>query len=151
MLLYVYDSSEIIYGVVMKKIILAILCMSMLCLFAGCTAEKISTEKLRDIEFTVVPKKEIPKELEDMIKEKGEEAFKLTYADDGSLYIAEGYGKQPTSGYSIEVKELYETENAIYVHTNLIGPAKDERILERATYPYIVVRLEFVDKNVVFK
>lgn len=135
----------------MKKIILAILCTSMLCLFAGCTVEKISTEKLRDIEFTVVPKKDIPEELEEMIDEKEEEPFKLTYADEGSLYIAQGYGKQPTSGYSIEVKELYETENAIYVHTNLIGPAKDEKILERATYPYIVVRVEFVDKNVVFE
>ena len=75
----------------------------------------------------------------------------MTYADNGSLYIAVGYGEQPTSGYSIEVKELYETENAIYIHTNLIGPAKDEKIVERKTYPYIVVKLEFVDKNVVFE
>lgn len=147
----VYDSSEIIYGVVMKKLILAILCMSMLCLSVGCTAEKISMEKLRDIEFTVVPEKDIPEELEEMIDEKDEEPFKLTYADDGALYIAVGYGEQPTSGYSIEVKELYETENAIYIHTNLIGPAKDEKILERPTYPYIVVKLEYIDKNVVFE
>ncbi len=147
----VYDSSEIIYGVVMKKYILAILCMSILCLFIGCSTEKISTEKLRDIEFTVVPNKDIPEELEEMIDEKDEEPFKLTYADDGTLYIAVGYGKQPTSGYSIKVTELYETENAIYIHMNLIGPAKDEKILERATYPYIVVKTEFIDKNVVFE
>ena len=92
-----------------------------------------------------------PEELEEMIEEKGEEPFKLTYADDGTLYIAVGYGKQPTSGYSIKVTELYETENAIYIHTNLIGPAKDEKILERATYPYIVIKTEFIDKNVVFE
>ena len=36
--------------------------MSILCLFAGCSTEKISTEKLRDIEFTVVPNKDIPEE-----------------------------------------------------------------------------------------
>ena len=148
---YAYDSSEIIYGVVMKKYILTILCMSILCLFIGCSTEKISTEKLRDIEFTVVPNKDIPEELKTMIDEKGEEPFKLTYADDGTLYIAVGYGKQPTSGYSIKVTELYETENAIYIHTNLIGPAKDEKILERATHPYIVIRTEFIDKNVVFE
>lgn len=135
----------------MKKYILAILCMSILCLFAGCSTEKISTEKLRDIEFTVVPNKDIPEELTEMIDEKDEEPFKLTYADDGALYIAVGYGKQPTSGYSIKVTEAYETENAIYIHTNLIGPAKDEKILERATYPYIVVKTEFIDKNVVFE
>ena len=75
----------------------------------------------------------------------------MTYADNGSLYIAVGYGEQPTSGYSIEVKELYESKNAIYIHTNLIGPTNDERIVERKTYPYIVVKLEYLDKNVVFQ
>ena len=135
----------------MKKFILAILCMSLLCLAAGCAAEKTSTEKLRDIEFTVAPQKDIPEELKTMIDEKEGNPFKLTYADDGDLYIAVGYGEQPTSGYSIEVKELYETENAIYIHTNLIGPAKDEKILQRATHPYIVIKLEFIDKNVVFQ
>lgn len=54
--------------------------------------------------------------------------FKITYADKDALYIARGYGEQKTSGYSIEVKECYETENAIYIHTNLIGPSKEEKL-----------------------
>ena len=135
----------------MRKIIPTILCMILLSLMTGCSAEKLRTEKLRDIEFTVVDEENIPEELEEMIEEKEEKPFKLTYADNGALYIAVGYGEQPTSGYSIEVKELYETENAIYIHTNLIGPAKDEKIVERKTYPYLVVKLEFIDKNVVFE
>jgi hypothetical protein len=49
------------------------------------------------------------------------------------------------------VKELYESKNAIYIHTNLMGPSKDERILERETHPYIVVKLEHTDKNIVFE
>ena len=135
----------------MKKSILAILCVSLLSLMVGCSAEKLSTEKLRDIDFTVVNEENIPEELEELIDEKDDQPFKLTYADNGDLYIAVGYGEQKTSGYSIEVKELYETENAIYIHTNLIGPAKDEKVLQRETYPYIVVKLEFIDKNVVFE
>ena len=135
----------------MRKFILAILCMSLCVLMPACLAEKLSNDKLRDIDFTVVDEENIPEELEEMIDEKEALPFKMTYADDGVLYIAVGYGEQPTSGYSIEVKELYETKNAIYIHTNLIGPAKDERILERATYPYIVVKMEFIDKNVVFQ
>lgn len=135
----------------MKKFILGILCMSMVCLMTGCAVEKTSTEKLRDMEFTVVPGKDIPEELAQMVDEKEGEAFKLTFADEGALYIAVGYGKQPTSGYSIEVAALYETRNAIYIRTNLIGPSKEEKILERATYPYITVKTEFVDKNVVFE
>ena len=137
-------------GVAMKKLILVIVCMSVLCL-VGCVSEQLSSEKLRDIEFTVVSENKIPKELEEMMDEKEGKAFKLTYADSGIMYIAVGYGEQPTSGYSIEVKELYETKNAVYIHTDLIGPSKDEKVVERKSYPYIVVKAEFVDKNVVFE
>lgn len=135
----------------MKKLISFILCAAFLTAFTGCSSEKLSTEKLRDIDFTVVDEEDIPEELEEMIDEKEEEPFKLTYADGGVLYIAVGYGEQPTTGYSIQVTELYESKNAIYIHTNLIGPSKDEKVLERETHPYIVVKLEYIDKNVVFE
>lgn len=139
----------------MKKLIIAILaismCTTLILLATGCSAEKLSTEKLRDIDFTVVDEEDIPEELEEMIDEKEEKPFKLTYADGDVLYIAVGYGEQPTTGYSIQVTELYESKNAIYIHTNLIGPSKEEKILERKTHPYIVVKLEYIDKNVVFE
>ncbi|MBQ8802397.1 MAG: protease complex subunit PrcB family protein [Tyzzerella sp.] len=135
----------------MKKLILAILCIIGLCSAGGCSVETVSSKKLQDIDFTVVEEEDIPEEFLAIIQEKETSPFKLTYADQGALYIAEGYGEQETSGYSIEVKECYETENAVYVHTNLIGPAKDEKIVEAATYPYIVIKLEFIDKNVVFQ
>lgn len=133
----------------MKKIILAILCITMM--LTACSVEKISTEKLRDVEFTVVKEDDIPKEFLTRINEKLENPCKLTYADQGMLYIAEGYGRQETSGYSIEVADCYETSNAIYVRTNLIGPAKDEDIVETETFPYIVIKMEWIDKHVVFK
>ncbi len=135
----------------MKKVFRTILLVLTLCSFCGCSAEKLSTDKLRDIDFTVVEKENIPEELEAMIAEKETQVFKLTYADQGALYVAEGYGEQSTSGYSIEVKDCYETENAVYVRTNLMGPAKDEQIVETETYPYIVIKMEFIDKNIVFE
>lgn len=85
------------------------------------------------------------------IEEKNSGPFKITYADKDALYIARGYGEQKTSGYSIEVKECYETENAIYIHTNLIGPSKEEKIVEAKTFPYVAVKMQFIDKNVVFE
>lgn len=135
----------------MKKIVSTILLLCILVSMCGCSAEKLSTDKIRDIDFTVTEEESIPEELKAMIAEKEKEVFKLTYADQGALYIAKGYGEQPTSGYSIKVKDCYETKNAIYVHTNLIGPAKDEKIVDAKTYPYIVIKMEFIDKNVVFK
>ena len=135
----------------MKKIISIILSLLVLFSLCACSAKELATEKIRDIDFTVVNEEDIPEELKTMIKEKETTPLKLTYADQGVLYIAEGYGEQPTSGYSIEVKECFETKNAIYLHTNLIGPTKEERIVEKATYPNIVIKMEFIDKNVVFQ
>ena len=48
------------------------------------------------------------------------------------------------------VTELYETENAIFIHTNLLGPGKEEETKEITTFPYVVVKLKLIDKNVVF-
>ena len=62
-----------------------------------------------------------------------------------------GYGKQPTGGYSISVTELYETENAVYVHTNLLGPSAEELKKESPSYPHIVIKMEKRDKAVVFE
>jgi len=127
---------------------------SLLCILTflpACSVEKMSTEKVRDIEFTVTEEENIPKEFMEIIKENEKKPFKLTYADKGELYIAEGYGQQPTTGYSIEVKECFETKNAVYVQTNLIGPSSGEKIVETATYPYIVIKMELIDKNVVFQ
>lgn len=135
----------------MKKLITSIISICLLLSLTACTVQKLSTDKIRDIDFTVVKEEDIPEELMTTIKEKEKAPFKITYADQGALYVAEGYGEQPTSGYSIEVKECFETQNAIYVHTNLIGPSKEEKIVETKTYPYIVIKMEFVDKNVVFQ
>ena len=135
----------------MKKIISIILSLLVLFTLCACSAKELATEKIRDIDFTVVKDEDIPEELMNLIEEKETTPMKLTYADNGVLYIVEGYGEQPTSGYSIEVKECFETKNAIYLHTNLIGPTNEEKIVERETYPYIVIKMEFIDKNVVFQ
>ena len=85
-----------------------------------------------------------------MIGKKKEKAFKITFEDQGFLYICIGYGAQETGGYSIALNDLYETSNAVYVDTNLIGPPPEEKSDPVASYPYIVIKTEFVDKPVVF-
>lgn len=135
---------------IVKSCILCVLCICFT-LISGCSAEKSSTDKLKDLEFTVLEETKVPEELMMKIEENKETPFKITYADQGYLYIAEGYGAKETSGYSIEVGSCYETANAVYIHTNLIGPAKDEQVSQAVTYPYVVVKLEFIEKNVVFE
>lgn len=129
--------------------IIMILVMAV-CLLAGCVTRPQKTRKLRDLEFTVLDKDDVPEEFAIVIEENKAMPFKLTFADRGYLYIAEGYGAQPTTGYSVEVNGLYETENAVYIHTNLLGPAAGEETKEISTFPYVAVKLEYIEKTVLF-
>lgn len=117
----------------------------------GCKTEDTDVKKLKDLDFTVVEDADIPGELKEIIDEKKEKPFKLTYSNKDYLYIVVGYGQQNSGGYSIAVDELYLTSNAIYIDTNLIGPSKDDLVTQGVTYPYIVVKIEFIDKRVVFE
>lgn len=132
----------------------ALAAMSVLCLvLTGCKEEKDPTEKIKDLEFTVTAEENIPEMLLTAINEKKEAGFKLTYQDAGFLYICVGYGKQATGGYSIAVNALYETENAVYFDTTLLGPEPGQNADKKnsPSYPYAVVKTEFIDKPVVFE
>ena len=56
-----------------------------------------------------------------------------------------------TGGYSISVNELYLTENSIVIDTELKGPEKGENPGADKSYPYIVVRTEYLENPVVFQ
>lgn len=129
-------------------------CVVILCLaaglFSGCAARREETEKIRDLEFTILNKEDIPGELKERIENKKEKPFRLTYADQEHLYIAEGYGTKPTSGYSVEVNALYETEDSVCFCTRLLGPEYGEEVTEASTWPYVAVQLETTEKDVRF-
>lgn len=130
--------------------VLSLFLMGVVFLNTGCVSRPQKTRKLRDLEYVIVDKDLIPSELQLLIEENKSMPFKLTYSEQGKLYIVEGYGTQPTTGYSVEVNSLYETENAIYIDTNLLGPGKEEEIKEISTFPYVVVQLEALKKKVMF-
>ena len=124
-------------------------CVTALLLLYGCTAPK--EEKVRDLEFTVAAEHEIPQELARIIAEKQQSPCKLTYSDNDSLYITVGYGEQAGGSYSIQVHELYLTENSIVIDTELLGPETGEQAGEETSYPYLVVRTEYSDLPVIFR
>ena len=134
-----------------QKRLLSVFLICLMCMVVfACGKKQDAMEKIKDLECTVIPEDNLPEELFDMIEQKKENAFKVTFEDKGFLYICVGYGTQETGGYSIAVNDLYETSNAIYVDTNLIGPSPEEKGNPVASYPYIVIKTEFIDKPVVF-
>jgi hypothetical protein len=116
----------------------------------ACGQKQDTMAKIKDLECTVLAEENIPEELLEKIEDKKEEAFKMTFEDQGFLYICVGYGTQKTGGYSIAVNALYETTNAVYIDTNLIGPSPEEKSNPVESYPYVVVKTEFIEKPVVF-
>lgn len=135
----------------MKRGLLYVLCLGILLSLPGCSVRKKQTEKMKNLPFHVLNEESIPEELKVKMSEKKAEPFKITYSDEGELYIAQGYGERETNGYSVKVVSCYETANAVYIHTNLIGPAKEDKVIQTPTNPYVVVKLDAVDKNVVFE
>ena len=122
------------------------------CLFlSGCSILEKKEEKVRDLTITPVPDSELPEELQTLIAQKMSAPFKMTYSTDENLYIAVGYGVQPTGGYSISVNELYLTDNSIVVNTELKGPEKGENAGAEQSFPYIVIRTEYLENPVVFQ
>lgn len=135
----------------MKKIVILAFPMLLALVLMGCTMLSEERVKLRDLDFTVLAEEKIPEELMSILNEKKAEAFKLTYSDRDYMYICIGYGEQATGGYSIAVNELYETDSAVYVNTELLGPAPEEKNNPTPSYPYIVLKTEYLDQTVIFE
>lgn len=136
-----------------KWLTVAVCCLLGIGILTGCGEKKNPLQKIKDLEFTVVAEENVPEELLKVIREKKEAGIKMTYQDGGFLYICMGYGKQESGGFCITVNELYETENALYFDTTLVGPQPGELDEKRKSpsTPYVVVKTEFIDKPVVFE
>lgn len=137
----------------MPKCKVKILLFVFICLLAagGCGLKKTGTEKIRDLDYTVLNEEEIPEKLMEKIQEKKEDDFKMSYTVDDYLYIVRGFGMQETGGYSIQVQEFYLADNAVYFDADLIGPKSGEIQEKAVSYPYIVVKTERIEENVVFE
>lgn len=132
-----------------KKILTFATIAVLMCFMAGCSMEKETQDKLRDIDFTVVGEDQQPETLKEIIAERAENAFQISYTVGEDLYIAIGYGQQPSGGYSICVNEFYETEEALHIDTTLIGPGKVENVTNTPTTPYIVIKTKNIDDKTI--
>ncbi len=117
----------------------------------GCKLEETKEKKVKDLDYTVCDESKLPKELVELIHEKKKEPFKLTYRTKDYLYIVVGYGAQDRTDLNVVMTELYLTENAIFVDTDMTSV--DSTTLEdnMVTYPWIAVKCELYDVQVNFR
>lgn len=116
---------------------------------AGCSRQEIKTKR-DPVVYVVCRENVIPRELKELIlKEKGE-AFHFTYTTIDYTYYVIGYGRQPGKGYKIRVKEFTMDKTHIYIDTTLIGVTKEHQ-KEGISFPYIVLKSQFYEKDVSFR
>lgn len=136
----------------MRKWIMAALLVMLLFSVSGCGKKEES--KRKNIEFTVCDETRMPQELLEIIEEKKAKIFKLTYVNNNYLYIAIGYGEHNRKNLNVVVEDLYLTDNAIYVETNLMTEEATgtNAVAEGSAsmYPYIVLKCEKYELPVVF-
>lgn len=129
----------------------AVIIMTVMISFVCVSCSKKQDEKVMDIEFTVCDDSRVPDKLLEQIEKRKTNKFGISYNDGDNLYIAKGYGRQETGGYSIRVTDLYTTAESVVVKTELIGPGEKDLVLRGASYPYVVVMTENIDLPVDFE
>lgn len=134
----------------MKKAVCLLAALVLAAVLSGCGLIRIEEEERKPVDYTVVERQDIPAALDEVMNEKKEKEFQLSYETGEALYLAKGYGRQMSGGYSIQVEELGVSSNGLFFVTRLIGP-KDLNEAGVPSYPCIVIKTEPQKKPVVFR
>ncbi|MDO4320929.1 MAG: protease complex subunit PrcB family protein [Lachnospiraceae bacterium] len=138
----------------MKKcrILLFLFIMMLSGVLAGCGAAGQGTAGDRkEVDYTVADARKLPEELARLIEENKKEEIRMTYTDGADMYLIRGYGEQETGGYSIEVAECSEDGETVYFDTRLLGPSGQEKLPKEPSYPFLVVKIETREKDVLIQ
>ena len=133
-----------------QYVILAVFLQCVCFFISGCITRIEKEQKKKDLEYILIEQEHLPEEMTEVLGQLKKKAFHFVYSDQGKTYLAEGYGACPTTGYTIEVKKLSETEHAVCLHTSLMGPATGEETKAPPTFPSIVVETRAPEKEVMF-
>jgi hypothetical protein len=129
----------------MQKIKLVLL-VCLVWLLAGCAIEDAPEQKSQ-VDFTLVAAEDIPAQLFEQIEEAKAQEMKIVFYDGEFLYLVRGYGAQP-GGSNIQILELYRTEDGLVLDTELTGVDESQTT---SAYPYLVVKVQSDEQNVVFQ
>lgn len=134
-------------GLFRNVLISCVLCMCV-SMIPGC--QKRTESEQTEVEYTIMTARELPEELLAIIEENKEQEMRLTWMDQDEMYLIRGYGEQLTGGYSVAVAGCTEDETTLWFDTRLIGPDEGDAS-GAASYPYLVVKIEATEKEVIIE
>lgn len=134
------------------------ICVWAFCLLAvGCSAGKKENlpaadyMSAPDVVYELVSGTQVPQKVYERIFHRQKERFGFTYEDENDQYIAFGFGRMPTGGYSIQVLAVKDTKDTIVVEAKIIAPEPGEVVRDQESYPYLILRVEGNQKHVQFR
>lgn len=133
----------------MNRIVGIVLFVGLGFLMNGCAAhnkEETSTE----MPYEVLSEDDIPVELKMKLEETKTDSVRMAYETSDALYIAVGYGEKEQEGYEISVDSVKSSEHFVYIHTTLTGP-REEAKQKMKSYPYLVIKCQQTEKQVIFR
>lgn len=139
---------KVLLGVAVILIIVGII-------MTGCSL-KSEEEGRKNLDFTVCDSTRIPEELQEIIDEKKNKEFKISYINNAYMFIVVGYGEQGRTNHKITVEDLYLADDGIHIKTMLYsdkatGTDADKTEETGSTLtPYIVIKCEKYDVPVIF-
>lgn len=134
-----------------KKILLLISILITCISFEGCSVITISDKKETDLDYEIIEYHYLDYHLKDLYNSYYSENNRITYDDGNYMYLFIFYGKMPSGGYSVNIKELYSTASNIIVDTTLTGPQKEETTAEKESFPAIVLKIKSSSKTVIYR
>lgn len=122
-------------------------------LLGGCSSSEETAgnyEGAADVVYEIVSGSDVPYKVNEKIFKSKEKGFGFSYRDGGEMYVAFGFGERSTGGYSIQIQAAKETDTAIIIEAKLIAPLPEEVVAESVSYPYMILKMAQVKKDVQF-
>ena len=127
-------------------------CIILFCMLSiiqtGCLKKEENGQR-KKVTYVVCRRNVVPVQLGKLIDQEKHGTFHFTYTTGDFTYYVIGYGRQPGSGYKIKVKEFTQDQTHIYLDTTLIGVTKEHQ-RKGTSYPYIILKSQFYEKDVIF-
>ncbi len=136
-----------------KKCIFWFILVGLLLAMTGCQSKKIQErtyENMTDLTYEIVSGSDVPHKVNEKIFREKEEGFGFTYRDGEEMYIAFGFGRQNTGGFSIQMMAAKENESEILIEARLVAPGPEEVVSTSPSYPYMILKMASMKKDVQF-
>jgi len=130
-----------------RRGLIFVLLLGLLC---SCNSMDRKT-KGTEYSFAVVSAKDIPEELLRQINDQKQNPFQMSFLDENYLYVAVGYGEQNTGGYSIQVDSITDDGEKLQFVSHLIGPKEEENVRKKVSFPFIVIKMEKMDRDIIYQ